>query len=159
MQQNQQLESTSNAKKQTQIVSIQKSIGNMQVAIPVADESKIDMDEESTAQNFFNAAREGDLSPKQKCMQPTNWLVNTKGFFFNPSPTNFLDICQKEQQLKWFKYIILFGERPVAEVPELSISQSSNENSYKPTKFYTPHKKPKIEIPDDDEYSTVPDLG
>ncbi|KAK4352988.1 hypothetical protein RND71_028506 [Anisodus tanguticus] len=66
---------------------------------------------------------------------------------------------RKEQQLKWFKDIILFGERPVAEVPELSISQSSNENSYKPTKFYTPHKKPRIEIPDDDEYSTIPNLG
>ncbi|KAJ8540106.1 hypothetical protein K7X08_026495 [Anisodus acutangulus] len=71
---------------------------------------------------------------------------------------------KKEQQLElgeleWFKDISLFGERPVAEVPELSISQSSNENSYKPTKFYTPHKKPRIEIPDDDEYSTVPDLG
>ncbi|KAK4373302.1 hypothetical protein RND71_008686 [Anisodus tanguticus] len=70
---------------------------------------------------------------------------------------------KKEQlelsELEWLKDIGLFGERPAAEVPELLISQSRNDNSYKPTKFYTPHKKPRIEIPDDDEYSTILDLG
>ncbi|XP_059318295.1 B-box zinc finger protein 25-like isoform X2 [Lycium ferocissimum] len=67
---------------------------------------------------------------------------------------------QKEQQLElgeleWLREVALCGERPVAEVPELC-----NGSPYRPTKFYyTPHKKPRIEIPDDDEYSTVPDLG
>ncbi|XP_059318294.1 B-box zinc finger protein 24-like isoform X1 [Lycium ferocissimum] len=67
---------------------------------------------------------------------------------------------KKEQQLElgeleWLREVALCGERPVAEVPELC-----NGSPYRPTKFYyTPHKKPRIEIPDDDEYSTVPDLG
>ncbi|XP_060216653.1 uncharacterized protein LOC132644112 [Lycium barbarum] len=39
--------------------------GHMQVAIPIGDEAKIDMDEKSTTQNFLNAAKKGDISPRQ----------------------------------------------------------------------------------------------
>ncbi|XP_016511606.2 B-box zinc finger protein 24-like [Nicotiana tabacum] len=65
-------------------------------------------------------------------------------------------IHKKEQlelgELKWLKDIGLFGEPPAAAVPELSISQSSN--------FDLPHKKPRVEIPDNNEYYfTVPNLG
>ncbi|XP_011073894.1 B-box zinc finger protein 24-like isoform X2 [Sesamum indicum] len=47
-----------------------------------------------------------------------------------------------------------------AEVPQLPLSQSSNITSYRPTKFCTAHKKPRIDVPDvDEEHFTVPDLG
>lgn len=63
-------------------------------------------------------------------------------------------------ELEWLGDIDLFGEQTAAEVPELSVSQSSNtHNIYKQTRYQMSYKKPRIEIPDDDEYFTVPDLG
>ncbi|KAL2507268.1 B-box zinc finger protein 25 [Forsythia ovata] len=86
----------------------------------------------------------------------------------------FLD-CEsskkKEQlelgELEWLTDSNLFGEEvgqealAAAEVPQLQVSQPSDGTSYKPAKFYMPHKKPRLEIPDDDdeEFFTVPDLG
>ncbi|KAF8402291.1 hypothetical protein HHK36_013243 [Tetracentron sinense] len=68
-------------------------------------------------------------------------------------------------ELDWFTNIGLFGE-PVpqealaaAEVPQLPTSQPSNSTLYRPTKSSLPHKKPRNEISDDNEYFTVPDLG
>ncbi|MFX6572902.1 hypothetical protein ABTG52_07915 [Acinetobacter baumannii] len=47
-----------------------------------------------------------------------------------------------------------------AEVPQLHESQSMNSAYYRPAKYYSAHKKPRLEIPDDDEdFFTVPDLG
>lgn len=77
---------------------------------------------------------------------------------------------QKEQlgfgEHDWFSDIGLFGEQvaqetaAAAEVPQLPVCQSSNTTSYRPTKYYMPYKKPRLEIPDDDdEHFTVPDLG
>ncbi|XP_057958079.1 B-box zinc finger protein 24-like [Malania oleifera] len=74
---------------------------------------------------------------------------------------------KKEQlefgELEWFAGMDIFGEQvpqetlAAAEVPQLPIPQST---SYRPTKSYMPHKKPRIEIPDDDDdHFTVPDLG
>ncbi|CAI9777043.1 unnamed protein product [Fraxinus pennsylvanica] len=69
-------------------------------------------------------------------------------------------------ELEWFSDIGLFGEQLssealAAEVPQLPVSQPSNSASYRPAKFYMPHKKSRIEILDDNEegYFTVPDLG
>ncbi|KAL0349334.1 UNVERIFIED_CONTAM: hypothetical protein Sangu_1161200 [Sesamum angustifolium] len=70
-------------------------------------------------------------------------------------------------ELEWLTDINLFGEQvpqealAAAEVPQLPVSPPSNTTSYRPPKFYTAHKKPRIEVPDDDdeEYFTVPDLG
>ncbi|XP_060171961.1 B-box zinc finger protein 24-like [Lycium barbarum] len=60
----------------------------------------------------------------------------------------------------WLGDIDLFGEQTAAEVPELSVPQPSNTNIYRTTKYnMQPCKKPRIEIPDEDEYFTVPDLG
>ncbi|XP_059300181.1 B-box zinc finger protein 24-like [Lycium ferocissimum] len=60
----------------------------------------------------------------------------------------------------WLGDIDLFGEQTAAEVPELSVPQPSNTNIYRTTKYnMQPYKKPRIEIPDEDEYFTVPDLG
>ncbi|KAL3635040.1 hypothetical protein CASFOL_022094 [Castilleja foliolosa] len=80
---------------------------------------------------------------------------------------------KKEQlefnELEWLTDINLFGDEEVsdealaaAEVPQLPFCQPSNMNSsYRPSRFYTPHKKPRIEAreEDDDEFFTVPDLG
>ena len=46
-----------------------------------------------------------------------------------------------------------------AEVPQLPMSQPGNFTSYRPAKSNMPYKKPRIELPDDDEHFTVPDLG
>lgn len=68
---------------------------------------------------------------------------------------------KKEQlelgELEWLKDIGLFGEH---EVPELSVApQPSHASMNKSAKFYMPHKKARIDVPDDDEFFTVPDLG
>ncbi|XP_043704658.1 B-box zinc finger protein 24-like [Telopea speciosissima] len=68
-------------------------------------------------------------------------------------------------ELEWFTDIGPFGEKvsdealAAAEVPQLSIPQPSNATLYRPTKSNQPHKKPRIEISDEEEYFTVPDLG
>ncbi|KAM5570181.1 B-box zinc finger protein 24 [Rosa sericea] len=69
-------------------------------------------------------------------------------------------------ELEWIADMGLFGEQfpqealAAAEVPQLPVSQSSNYTSYRPPKSNSPYKKPRIEIPDDDdEHFTVPDLG
>ncbi|KAG8369499.1 hypothetical protein BUALT_Bualt14G0020000 [Buddleja alternifolia] len=77
---------------------------------------------------------------------------------------------KKEQiefnELEWLTDINLFGEQvshealTTAEVPQLPSFHPNNINSYRPSKYYTPHKKPRLEISDDDEeFFTVPDLG
>ena len=69
-------------------------------------------------------------------------------------------------ELEWLADMGLFGEQfpqealAAAEVPQLPIPQSSNFNSHRSTKHSMPLKKPRIEIPDDDdEFFRVPDLG
>ncbi|KAJ4954887.1 hypothetical protein NE237_011670 [Protea cynaroides] len=68
-------------------------------------------------------------------------------------------------ELEWFTDIGLFGEKvpeealAAAEVPQLPITQPSNATLYRPTKSNVPFKKPRIEISDEEEYFTVPDLG
>uniref|UniRef100_A0A803Q2X5 B box-type domain-containing protein n=1 Tax=Cannabis sativa TaxID=3483 RepID=A0A803Q2X5_CANSA len=70
-------------------------------------------------------------------------------------------------ELDWLSESGFFGE-PLpqetlapAEVPQLPVvPQSSNFNSYRPTKSSAPFKKPRLEMPvDDDEFFIVPDLG
>ncbi|KAH7521356.1 B-box zinc finger protein 24 [Ziziphus jujuba] len=69
-------------------------------------------------------------------------------------------------ELEWLSDVGFFGDQiseealAAAEVPQLPESQSNNVTSYRPTKYSTPFKKPRIEISDDDdEHCTVPDLG
>lgn len=69
-------------------------------------------------------------------------------------------------EFEWLADMGLFGEQvpqealAAAEVPQLPVFQSSNFNSYRPTKSNMPYKKPRLEFPeDDDEHFTVPDLG
>ncbi|GKV39245.1 hypothetical protein SLEP1_g47050 [Rubroshorea leprosula] len=81
------------------------------------------------------------------------------------------DKMQKEQlelgEFEWLADVGLFGEQlpqdtfAAAEVPQLAIPQSTSVTSYRPAKYNMPLKKPRVEIPadDDDEFFTVPDLG
>lgn len=69
-------------------------------------------------------------------------------------------------EFEWLTDMGLFGEQipqealAAAEVPQLSLSQTSNFSSYRPPKSNMPYKKPRLEFPeDDDEHFTVPDLG
>ncbi|XP_058102442.1 B-box zinc finger protein 24-like [Magnolia sinica] len=70
-------------------------------------------------------------------------------------------------ELEWIGDIGLFDEQvpqsqeamTAAEVPQLPISTASNATLYRPTKSIMAHKKPRIEISEDEEYFTVPDLG
>lgn len=74
-------------------------------------------------------------------------------------------------ELDWFSDIGLLqeqqtptkGSRATAEVPELRVPHSHNNNSmasfYKPHKSGVTFKKPRIETSDDEEFFVVPDLG
>ncbi|XP_061374764.1 B-box zinc finger protein 24-like [Gastrolobium bilobum] len=71
-------------------------------------------------------------------------------------------------ELEWMADVGLFGEQftqealAAAEVPQLPVTHpSSNVASYRTSKSYMSHKKPRIEEveDEDDEYFTVPDLG
>jgi hypothetical protein len=89
-------------------------------------------------------------------------------FVFQISITSCFFSVQKEQlglgEFDWLADMGLFSEQlpqealAAAEVPQLPISPPTNVNAYRPPKFSMSHKKPRIEI-DDDEYFTVPDLG
>nr|WMZ41122.1 BBX24 [Fragaria x ananassa] len=112
--------------------------------------------------------------------QTTSHLVSTKlpNSLFSPpwavddllQLSDFESSDKKESlefgELEWMADMGLFGEHfpqdalAAAEVPQLPVSQSSNYTSYRPPKSNSPYKKPRIEIPDDDdEHFTVPDLG
>lgn len=69
-------------------------------------------------------------------------------------------------ELDWFADIGLFHEQAhkraleAIEVPEFFAHSPANSASfYKPAKASMSLKKPRIEISDDEEYLTVPDLG
>ncbi|XP_022145239.1 B-box zinc finger protein 24-like isoform X1 [Momordica charantia] len=68
-------------------------------------------------------------------------------------------------ELEWLAEMGLFGEQvpqealAAAEVPEIRTSHSGSAISYRPTKSSTSYKKPRIEMPDEEEFFTVPDLG
>lgn len=68
-------------------------------------------------------------------------------------------------ELEWFTDIGLFPEKiqkgtlAAAEVPELPSPQTSNAVFYRNSRVGASNKKPRIEISDDEEYFTVPDLG
>lgn len=68
-------------------------------------------------------------------------------------------------ELEWLAEMGLFGEQvpqealAAAEVPELPTSHSGNALTYRPTKSSMSYKKPRIEVVDEDEFFTVPDLG
>lgn len=79
-------------------------------------------------------------------------------------------VLQKEQlefgEFEWLSDIGLLGEQvsqealSAAEVPQLPVPQSTSATTYKPPKFSMSYKKPRIEVPDDEEeFFTVPDLG
>ncbi|KAJ6420550.1 hypothetical protein OIU84_027982 [Salix udensis] len=87
----------------------------------------------------------------------TSWAVDDLLQF-----SEFESSTDKKEQLElgefeWLADMGLFGEQlpqealAAAEVPQLPISPPTNANTYRPTKFSMPHKKPRIEISDDDD--------
>ncbi|CAH9101381.1 unnamed protein product [Cuscuta europaea] len=83
-----------------------------------------------------------------------SWAVDDLMGFSDYNPS------QKKEQLgigdlEWLTNMGLFGEH---EVPQLC-TQSSNTNINKSTKFYMPHKRARVDSPDESDFFTVPDLG
>ncbi|XP_022733272.1 B-box zinc finger protein 24-like [Durio zibethinus] len=106
------------------------------------------------------------LPPQQQSSFPSSWSVDDLLQFSDiesPDKKEHLELGE----LEWLADMGLFGEQlpqealAAAQVPQLPVPQSSNfNNSCRPTNHFMPLKKPRIEIPDDDdEFSTVPDLG
>lgn len=98
---------------------------------------------------------------------PSTWTVDE---FLQLSDYECGDKTQKEfsggfGELQWFADIDLFqgqmtrGALTAAEVPEVPISPASSSAYYRPPKFGTPPKRPRIQPSDDEEYFIVPDLG
>lgn len=117
-----------------------------------------------------NQQNTGQLPAKAPTQQsstaPPPWAVDD---FFHFSDLESSD-KQKEQldlgELEWLADVGLFGDQlnqealPAAEVPELPVSHSNHAHSYRPMKSNASHKKPRLEIQDDDEeHFIVPDLG
>ncbi|CAA3023340.1 B-box zinc finger protein 24-like [Olea europaea var. sylvestris] len=111
------------------------------------------------------------ITMKTTVQQPSNitspsWAIDDLLQFSDSESSK-----KKEQlelgELEWLTDMNLFGEQvgqealAAAEVPQLPVSQPSHGTSYKQAKFYMPYKKPRLEIPEDDdnEFFTVPDLG
>ncbi|OMP00015.1 Zinc finger, B-box [Corchorus olitorius] len=97
----------------------------------------------------------------------SSWAVDDLLQFSDIESTDKKDQLELGE-LEWLADMGLFGDQmapqealAAAEVPQLPVvPQSSNINSYRPTKYSMPLKKPRLEIPDDDdEFFTVPDLG
>ncbi|KAH7859107.1 hypothetical protein Vadar_031624 [Vaccinium darrowii] len=104
-------------------------------------------------------------TPQASSVTSPSWAVDDSLRF-----SDFESSEKKEQlglgDLEWSTDVGLFGEQfprealSPAEVPQVPVSLFSYGTSYKPNKYNMPHKKPRIEIPsDDEEYFTVPDLG
>lgn len=102
--------------------------------------------------------------PQQNFLHPS-WAVDDLLHFSDEEPNS-----KKEWfgDLEWDADIGLFGEQVPqaqeealtgAEVPQLPITTPSNGTLYKATKSTLSHKKPRIEISDDEEFFIVPDLG
>ncbi|KAJ6908619.1 B-box zinc finger protein 24-like [Populus alba x Populus x berolinensis] len=122
--------------------------------------------------------QKSSLEPPNQSEQQTSklpWQQHASSFGSSWAVDDFLQFSdieestdKKEQlglgEFDWLADMGLFSEQlpqealAAAEVPQLPISPPTNVNSYRPPKFSMPHKKPRIEI-DDDEYFTVPDLG
>lgn len=96
---------------------------------------------------------------------PPSWAVDDLLQFSDYDSSD-----KKEQlefnELEWLTEMNLFGEQlhqdayAAAEVPQLRTSQPSYATSHRSGKCHMPNKKPRTEVPDDDEeFFTVPDLG
>ncbi|GAA0174251.1 hypothetical protein Leryth_010518 [Lithospermum erythrorhizon] len=127
-----------------------------------------------------NCNKDEQIKPQVEPKPPKQTQVLSSNFAANlGSPSWVMDDLlkfsddensDKKEQLEfggidWFSDIGLFGEQfcQEAEVPQIRLpgsQQTTNIMMYKPAKLYTPNKKPRIEMPDDDdEHFTVPDLG
>uniref|UniRef100_A0A6N2MSL7 B box-type domain-containing protein n=1 Tax=Salix viminalis TaxID=40686 RepID=A0A6N2MSL7_SALVM len=120
-----------------------------------------------TQKSSLEPPNQSEQRPSVKLPSPgfgSSWAVDDFLQF-----SDFEESTDKKEQLgmggefDWLADMGLFGDQlpqealAAAEVPQLPISPPTNVNSYRATKSGMPHKKPRIEI-DDDEFFTVPDL-
>ncbi|XP_010268200.1 PREDICTED: B-box zinc finger protein 24-like isoform X1 [Nelumbo nucifera] len=104
-------------------------------------------------------------SPQPSTFASPPWAVDDLLQFSDFEPSDKQKESVEFGELEWFTDIGLFGEQvpqetlAAAEVPQLPVLQPSNATLYRPTKPHMPLKKPRIEISDDEEFFTVPDLG
>lgn len=97
---------------------------------------------------------------------PNNWPVDELLHFSDVESSDKREAIGFGE-LQWITGIGVYDEQVPqaqealtgAEVPQLQITPASDATLYKPTKSIFSHKKPRIEIPDDEEYFIVPDLG
>ncbi|XP_073056622.1 B-box zinc finger protein 25-like [Primulina eburnea] len=96
---------------------------------------------------------------------PPSWAVDDLLQFSDYDSSNRKEHLEFDD-LDWLTEMNLFGEQirheahAAAEVPQLRMSQPSYTTSHRSGKCHMPNKRPRIEIPDDDEeFFTVPDLG
>ena len=97
------------------------------------------------------------------CGSPSAWAMDDFLHFSDFETNDKKESVGFGDQFEWFSDMDLFGpqvpqEALTAEVPQLPVSKPSNAAQFKSTKSNLPNKKPRIEILDDEEYFTVPDL-
>ncbi|KAF5184363.1 B-box zinc finger protein [Thalictrum thalictroides] len=93
------------------------------------------------------------------CTSPTSWAIDDLLQFSDFETNDKKESVGFGDQFEWFTDMGLFNDQ-AAEVPQLPVSKPSNLTLHKSIKSYMPpYKKPRIEISDDEEYFTVPDLG
>ncbi|RWR96811.1 B-box zinc finger protein 24-like protein isoform X2 [Cinnamomum micranthum f. kanehirae] len=118
--------------------------------------------------------------PKRSSSKPVMKVPASQPHAFMPSSwavddlLQFSDVEAEDKKeaigfgdLDWITDIGLYNEQvpqsqealTAAEVPQLPFTPASNATSYKPTKPFSSHKKPRLQISDDEEFFIVPDLG
>ncbi|PIA29660.1 hypothetical protein AQUCO_05800046v1 [Aquilegia coerulea] len=100
------------------------------------------------------------------CTSPTSWAIDDLLQFSDFDTNDKKESIGFGDQFEWFTDIGLFNDQvpqetlAAAEVPQLPVSKPSNLPLHRSIKSYMPpNKKPRIEVSDDEEYFTVPDLG
>ncbi|KAL5702904.1 hypothetical protein ACHQM5_028065 [Ranunculus cassubicifolius] len=101
------------------------------------------------------------------CTSPSSWAIDDDLLQFSDfDTTDKKESAGFGDQFEWFNDIGFFNDDQVpqnslsaAEVPQLPVSRQSNMFTQRNIKSNMPNKKPRIEISDDDDFFTVPDLG
>lgn len=99
------------------------------------------------------------------CTSPSTWAIDDLLHFSDFETNDKKEAAGFGDQFEWLSNIDLFHDQvpqqalAAAEVPQFPASKPSNTGLHRNTKTNLPNKKPRLEIADDDEYFTVPDLG
>lgn len=136
------------------------------IRVALSSSCKKDTEDSFLEPPHQNSQQSSMKMPTQQTSSFTSpWAVDDLLQFSDPESSDKKGALELGE-FEWLADMGLFGEQvpqealAAAEVPQLPVFQSSNFNSYRPTKSNMPYKKPRLEFPeDDDEHFTVPDLG